>query len=114
MSDCCDDFIVSRGDFDYCLKCDKIICYALVGKYHDEAMAVCKLYDDKLYFFWQQTTSWKHVMESSQEYIGQFKDIIASVTLEERMCGDLIPYENHVSFSNRWKSKVQNPQYALR
>ncbi|MDE1834259.1 MAG: hypothetical protein KGH64_02890 [Candidatus Micrarchaeota archaeon] len=124
-SDCCNaeiEFDKPILDFhghicdhkDVCKSCNKPIGYGLVGPFHGESMAVCKLYDGNLWFFWQQVDSWKYVEESDQEYIGQIKDVVDSIGLRyNTQDTDMISAEAHRRFANDYKSKVKNPQYAF-
>lgn len=112
-SDCCKAELQARGGFDRCSNCNGIISYALVGRFHGETPAVCKLYDDSLWFFWQQTTDWQHVLDSEQEYVGQIKEVVDSIGCRHNRDSDLIERGLHLRFSNEYKPKVKNPEYAL-
>lgn len=118
QSDCCKaqiefDHKTRYSTYDICAACKKHISYALVGRFHDESMAVCELYDNEMYYFWQQVHSWTDVVNHHQEYVGQLKTIVGSPSAYYNQDGDRISYSGHKSFSNYYKDLVKNPQWAL-
>ena len=113
-SDCCLAEIGTRANgYDYCMQCNASICYGLVGCFDYESMAVCRLYDDKLWFFWQSVYNWQDVLESKQEYIGQIKDVVDSARCYYNTEEDLLMPSEHRQFCNLYKFRVENPEWSL-
>lgn len=118
-SDCCNAIINQDecGDrCDKCSACKKDISYALIGAPNDfSAHGVCQLHSGDYYFFWHSVSKWTQVIERrayGENYIGQVKQRW-TIGMKYDQFPDRISYSRHLAFSNEWKDKVKNPEYAL-
>ncbi len=121
LSDCCQVEIINKPSkysehgYDHCSKCNRAISYALVGWHDQESMGVFEKQDGTWWFFWQQVSTWQDVLEMShQKYVGQVKHLVNTIGLiYNTQDVDMLSYEDHKRFSNTYKAKVKNPEWAL-
>jgi RecJ-like exonuclease len=117
LSACCQAAINRNKSCDKCSSCSKSITYALVGTWasrFNESYGVCQLHNGEYYYFWQSVSNWDEVEKhlSYETYVGQILELW-SVTAELNKEAANIDFKDHKSFSDRWKDKVKNPEYAL-
>lgn len=117
-SDCCKADIItveiSPGWYnDKCSACNQTIYYGLV-RFYDESAGIGKKHDGTLWFVHAFASNWKDVVDSYYNYIGMFDGAcIDSISKRMDRDPDRIEYAQHKWFSDLYKDKVKNPEFAL-
>lgn len=102
---------------DTCSNCGEEMSYALLIP-HWAKRESCKVYEDfhgKYWFFWHRLCRWQDVIEftkKGQQYLGQIKRFVASLSSQLQKDGDCIEMDRHIQFMLDHKDLVQNPELA--